>query len=285
MDCREAEALAVERALADPTSRDFPRLAEHVAGCARCRAVQATLARLTDDLEATVVDPPQGLAGRAVDYVGSWSSSEDSDTSPQAGPWRGLGPAHYAAGAVVAAAVVAMLGLLFLPHLTGVREYARRAACLANQKQIFTAMALYADNWGGHYPAAATEAQAFALLVKLGMLETDAVFLCPSSPVYAPLNEESEPDPLSEAECAYAFDMTKNSSSPAAVAVLGDRTPANHDGEGVNVTYNDGHVAWQEGSRLSAFKAAENPVDRLYFWDDGLAEGADSHLAFRAPRE
>jgi len=55
---------------------------------------------------------------------------------------------------LVVIAVIGMLAAIILPVFFQVREKARQVTCLSNLKQLGTAMAMYAIDWNGRFPAA-----------------------------------------------------------------------------------------------------------------------------------
>lgn len=57
---------------------------------------------------------------------------------------------------LVVIAIIAILAGMMLPALSSSRETSRRAACLNNERQIMTAMTLYADDFDGFLPPQTT---------------------------------------------------------------------------------------------------------------------------------
>ena len=53
---------------------------------------------------------------------------------------------------LVVIAIIAILAALLLPALAMAKEYARRASCLSNMKQVGTFNDLFADDHNGYYP-------------------------------------------------------------------------------------------------------------------------------------
>jgi len=115
----------------------------------------------------------------------------------------------------------------------------------------------------------------FALLFKLGYLTTTKVFICPSSHDRAAgdtfpsdyKNAALQDLILAEMNCSYGWDPTKKHSASATCALLADKpsddvTDAdegsaqnnsdNHNKEGQNVFYNDGHTKWMTTSKPDA---------------------------------
>jgi type II secretory pathway pseudopilin PulG len=113
----------------------------------------------------------------------------------------------------------------------------------------------------------------FAVLFKEGYLTTPKVFICPSSRDVMP--GETFPTDfraadlgkliLAEHNCSYGWDPTKRHSVDATCAIVADKpreTPGtegsadnnseNHNDEGQNVFYNDGHVKWGTTPRPDA---------------------------------
>ena len=164
----------------------------------------------------------------------------------------------------------------------GHSQTARRISCLNNTKQIGLAMFMYAVDHNDKYPplvdamgndvaatAASTEParSAFAHLFKELYVETPKMFICPSS---GDTVDMSFPSDLKSADiadlilagdncCSYGWDPTKSRTARATCAILADKPPLdvdpaeegtdfnnspNHDGEGQNVFYNDGHAKW-----------------------------------------
>ena len=114
---------------------------------------------------------------------------------------------------------------------------------------------------------------AFAILMSQGYLTTTKVFLCPSS--HDRKVDDDFPtdfkaaDPLSDlifddGNCSYGWDATKRHSAGAQCAIIADKpsedvsssdegdkenNSENHNKEGQNIFYNDGHVKWSTTSQ------------------------------------
>jgi prepilin-type processing-associated H-X9-DG protein len=171
-------------------------------------------------------------------------------------------------GAVVLWVVAMVLTAVFPPKL-GLQ---RRGACLNNLKQIMTAIATYARDYGGSYPThTPPDKDGTTSYRDLGILYPTyvtslAVFACPKSG--DPILERStnardnKPFPTEEAKhVSYAYGLNKNAKNKAwtqaalsTTRVLADRDASraltkrsNHKLSGRNVGFADGHVKWVSG--------------------------------------
>ena len=148
---------------------------------------------------------------------------------------------------------------IFAPSLCRSRETANRVKCASNLRQIGQAILLYAHDNGGHYPQ------------KLGQLLTTQditveVFTCPSSndekapgetPVQQAAKLETEPRHLSYIYVGH--DLT--SQSPAETPVCYEAID-NHDNDGSNVLFVDGHVEWIGRRELAKLPGVKLPVSK-----------------------
>ena len=146
--------------------------------------------------------------------------------------------------AIVSVIVVIGLPLLllgvFAPSLCRSRETANRVKCASNERQIGMAIGLYAESHGGKYPDRLED-----LLLTQDV--TSELFCCPSS------NDEkaSGETPAEQAanlstphHLSYLYlGKGLTTSSPPDTVVLTE-TPSNHDDDGGNVLFADGHVEW-----------------------------------------
>ena len=112
----------------------------------------------------------------------------------------------------------------------------------------------------------------FALLLQRGYLTTTKVFICPSS--HDRVTDDTFPSDykdsliqdliLNEQNCSYGWDPTKKHSADATCAIVADKpsddvsdqeagtsknNSENHNEEGQNVFYNDGHTKWMTTSK------------------------------------
>lgn len=202
---------------------------------------------------------------------------------PKSGGIPGWAIALIVVGAVlVLLVVVAIPAALLLPALAKAQEAARRASCMNNARQIGLAMLQYTyDHDDEFVPLVdATGAEVytageiprhpsrtgFAVLLHKGYLTTTKVFVCPSSRDTVDTSLPSdyrdatlEQLILAEGNCSYGWDPTKKHSAEGSCALVADKPSLdvsrqnegtwennsdNHDKEGQNVFYNDGHIKW-----------------------------------------
>jgi prepilin-type N-terminal cleavage/methylation domain-containing protein len=127
------------------------------------------------------------------------------------------------------------------------------------------------DQTGALNNAAGPGRSAFAQLLKNGYITTTKVFICPSSKDRNASDTATFPTDFKNAtlqsliftqtQCSYGWDITKKHTADATAAILADKprtadgtaagqagnvdnNSKNHNEEGQNVFYNDGHVKW-----------------------------------------
>jgi prepilin-type processing-associated H-X9-DG protein len=221
-----------------------------------------------------------GIVGLILGIVGL------SEISKSAGRLKGKGLAAAGIACSSVSFVVLFIGVMaamLLPALNRAQEQARRAVCMANLKQIQTALIMYGGTWKDNYPVADNEAEALTILLQSRFVESPEVFACPSSDQIQATGPPSSTT-LDSSNCSYAYSMNLSARSPWTCAVLGDRSEANHGDEGVNVAYNDGHVEWQQldfEQPLSELATVFNSDDHIYARDEALPLDVDSWLRFR----
>jgi hypothetical protein len=163
--------------------------------------------------------------------------------------------------------------LVFGFHGYHSREFARRAGCMNNLRQVTLAILTYASDHGGSFPthlgadeAGQTDYTDLGILYP-SYLSSLEVFTCPTARDRIPKRTTDAYDnkPLQPEEArhiSYAYGLNKNaknkawtSSAPATTRVLADRDASrvltkhsNHKTDGRNVAHADAHVKWIPGS-------------------------------------
>lgn len=146
-----------------------------------------------------------------------------------------------------------------LPDLCRPRETANRVKCASNLKQLGSALLVYANAHDGHYPDTLEQ------LVLADMDLTKDVFVCPSS------NDEAA-DASTPAEIAASFSKSHRLSylyfAKGLTTSARDDTPLmaepldNHDRDGVNILFADGHVDFcqkQSAQKILGDKLPDHP--------------------------
>jgi prepilin-type processing-associated H-X9-DG protein len=153
--------------------------------------------------------------------------------------------------------LLVVVGLLVIPEIPDprTRERALRSQCASNLHMIGLALIQYAEDNGGAFPAVAGVVKAtkdhpgFARpgdgAASLKLLYPDYVsdtriFQCPTTP------------PGTGEFSSFAYDPRHQTTDPPNVVIVGDRgggakkNSPNHDGDGQNVLFIDGHAAWKK---------------------------------------
>ena len=172
-------------------------------------------------------------------------------STPVAKKWR----FHWIHAAVIVGIILLLISIL-LPSLCRAREPANRVKCSSNVRQIGQAILLYANDNGGNYPDMLEQVLATQDI-------TAECFVCPSS------NDEKAPGDTPQ-------EMAKNLSaghhlsyiylgkaltthSPPETPVLYEPID-NHDNDGSNVLFVDGHVEWFNRKELAKLPGVTLPA-------------------------
>jgi prepilin-type processing-associated H-X9-DG protein len=137
----------------------------------------------------------------------------------------------------------AVMTSILLPSLNRARETANRVKCASNQRQIGMAILLYSNENKGKYPPD------LGTLIKTQDI-TPEVFVCPSSENDAVPAQIRQADKGTQAKwvndhSAYVYvGAGMRNDAPADAIVLYEKSD-NHDEDGMNFLYGDGHVDWQ----------------------------------------
>ena len=159
------------------------------------------------------------------------------------------------------AQILLVLGALFLMPATQSRTPSRRVMCASNLRQIGLAIVMYANDNKGQLPP-----DLGTVLVTQDL--TSEVFVCPSSDderAHGPTTQALLQDLAKPGHCSYILasplPSTWNLLTPA--HVLAYEPPTNHNGDGMNVLFGDGHVEFmakpQSDYIVSELKAGFNP--------------------------
>ena len=166
------------------------------------------------------------------------SSCGADGLSAQATPSKGM-PAI--AGCAIAAAVgfvlIAIIGVLagmLLPAISMARSRARQAKCASNLSIIGKASAMYSMDHDDKYPGKISEMDEIK--------SNPAIAVCPSSGTV--VGDPATIDTWSD----YTIIASKADASPDTVHAY--CRSENHKGEGANVLYIDGSVAWTKADEL-----------------------------------
>jgi prepilin-type processing-associated H-X9-DG protein len=150
-------------------------------------------------------------------------------------------------------------GMLLLPRGTWVTEISPRVLCASNLRQIGQALALYRIDHGGINPPD------WATLARIETELQLGAFHCPLSDLP---KLEDNPDPAYRAaalirpqQSSYIYlGQGQTDATPPQTVTAYDRLE-DHQGDGTNVLFADGHVEWTTPKGLQTFlkKSVESP--------------------------
>jgi prepilin-type processing-associated H-X9-DG protein len=156
-----------------------------------------------------------------------------------------------------------MLIAVLLPSLCAPRETANRVKCASNLRQIGLAITNYAKSHGGEYPP--------SLAVLVGQEISPEVLTCPSSNDVAAsgTNTDEAIAELTAAESnapghkdclSYVYvGRGLNANTATDRTIVAYEPLDNHDGDGTNVLFGDGHIEF-EGKQMWPKIAADAGV-------------------------
>ena len=157
--------------------------------------------------------------------------------------------------AVIVFAAFVFTGLL-IPSSNHSRETANRARCASNLQRIGLTIVQYQQHHGGAYPDTLGQ---LLLAEPFGV----ACVICPGgneeqSTAGTPASVAAEIDagPAGH-HCSYLYFGRGLRGDVSAATVIACDAPADHDGDGVNALYADGHAVWEPPGRAVSFVPAE----------------------------
>jgi len=191
---------------------------------------------------------------------------------------------------LVVIGIIAILAAMLLPALGNARAEARKARCVANLKQIGTALNVYQNTHGGttfyQVPAPFFRGDEWlCVLYWQGMLNTSKILICPATyhtgqipptPANFDLAANIPADAMSYAGRCRSNTATAASTIKLDDDFIGSASPAacdkhtNHD-DGVNVVFFDSHVEFAPGGQMFVGNNTGNSrlEKELYYMDDG----------------
>jgi len=165
------------------------------------------------------------------------------------------------AGICVSVASIFMAGCMMsilLPSLNRARETANRVKCASNMRQIGQALLLYGNENRGAYPA-----DFKPLLLTQDI--TSEVFVCPSTnstPAAPGGTAQQQAAALLPQHCTYIYLPGHNINASADTVIVYEPI-TNHDGDGSNFLWGDGHVSFESKQTAAAMiknlEAGQNP--------------------------
>lgn len=137
---------------------------------------------------------------------------------------------------LAAFAILGVAAFLLVPAMHCSPKRARRIACANNLKQVGLAIKLYERDHDGSFPS------------RLGTLakyvsQQNRLLVCPA--------KGTVPGAFRNAERWTDYAYVPGLTASASNAVLAYCHPKNHDGDGANILFVDGHVEWFNAKKYS----------------------------------
>ncbi|MBC7783862.1 MAG: DUF4190 domain-containing protein [Burkholderiales bacterium] len=181
-------------------------------------------------------------------------------------PGKGFAITGVVTGGLGVLLMPVLLISILLPSLNRAREAANRIKCSSNMRQVVLALKMYANmEPGAKYPPD------LATLARAGDLDPDT-YTCPST------NDTAAPGTSANATtwasqiktgngfCSYIYVPGLTDNANADMVLLYEPL-TDHDGDGVNFAFVDGHVDWipnpQAAKAINELQAGVNPPRAL----------------------
>ena len=200
--------------------------------------------------------------------------------------------------------VIAIIGTLtgvLLTAISRARESGRRIQCASNLRQIGFGLIMYSNENKETFPNGGATAITDLNVLYPDYVSERRVFKCPSDN-FVTVEENSNitaGDAFEKDECNYGYDNTHTPANGPGVAIIADRptnnsannpkdmrspnhggtvNPAGNndvEGDGQNVGYIDGHVAWFASQNAGYSDSSGGTRDNIY---QGVGSGTDSYI-------